>query len=79
MSDRTGWHVCPARACREQVAPGKLLCWTDWRRVPAPLQQAVYREWNGGKGAGTDAHIAACSAAIDAANHRREQRGLTGE
>jgi alkylhydroperoxidase family enzyme len=71
-------HACPARGCSETVADDKLLCWTDWRRVPPALQQAVYAAWNGGRGAGTPEHRAACAAATDAASHRREQRGLTG-
>jgi hypothetical protein len=72
-------HVCPARGCKETVADDKVMCWTDWRRVPPGLQQSVYAAWRGGKGAGTPEHAFAMSAAIDAANHRRQQRGLTGE
>ena len=75
MPDRSDWHVCPVDTCEEQVSPDKLLCWSDWRRVPADLQQGLYATWDRGRGAGTPAHAAAMRACIDAANAKRARRG----
>lgn len=74
MTPASGRHPCPADGCSESVDNAKLLCWSDWRRVPAALQQAVYAAWRGREGAGTAEHTAACKAAIEAANLRRAAR-----
>ncbi len=61
-------HECPRDGCTALVDTGKLMCAEDWRQVPAPLQRAVYRTWDKGRGAGSLAHRAAMKAAIRAVN-----------
>lgn len=57
------------------MPPDKLLCWTDWRRVPAALQRALYAAWDRGRGAGSLEHGQAMRACVDAANAKRARRG----
>ncbi|HZR50167.1 MAG TPA: hypothetical protein VFB06_11665 [Streptosporangiaceae bacterium] len=67
-------HQCPLVACDVKDVPDdRLLCRQDWARVPKPLQQAVYRAWDHGRGRGTKAHSAACAAAISAAQKARTE------
>lgn len=61
-------HECPANGCDRTVDAGKLMCAEDWRRVPKPLQKAVYSAWDKGRGALSPAHRAAMKAAIRAVN-----------
>ena len=75
MPDKSNWHECPADPCDEQVPPDKLLCWSDWRRVPKPLQNALYAAYDRGRGQGTPAHLEAMRACTDAANAKRAHRG----
>jgi hypothetical protein len=49
------------------------MCPGDWRRVPKPVQRAVWSTWDSGRGAGSCAHRAAMNAAIGAANRARER------
>jgi hypothetical protein len=53
-----GTHLCPGR----------------WRRLPQPLKGAVLRARDGGRGAGSSAHLAAIKAAIAAANRQEADR-----
>jgi len=68
MSDDNGTHECPARNCTKRVEAGRLMCRDDWYRVPRPLRAAVWRAWDYGAGAGSEAHTAAIMAAIAAVN-----------
>ena len=52
----------------------KLMCPGHWRRLPQPLKGAVLRAWDGGRGAGSPAHLAAIRAAIAAANRQEADR-----
>ena len=61
-------HQCPANGCETPVDRSKLMCGPHWRIVPEPLARAVYAAWRHGHGYGTEAHAAACDAAIDAVN-----------
>lgn len=61
-------HECPANGCDRTVGDSVLMCPGDWRRVPKPIQNAVYRAWKDGRGAGSPAHRAAMAAAIRAVN-----------
>jgi hypothetical protein len=70
-----GTHQCPAQGCAAPVDDNKLLCWGDWRRVPADLQRALYAAYDRGRGQGTPAHLAAMRACIDAADAKRARRG----
>jgi hypothetical protein len=68
-------HPCPVSGCDVMDVPDDLLtCRQDWRLVPKPLQQAVYRAWDHGRGRGTRAHTAACDAAVRAAENGRGSR-----
>lgn len=62
-------HRCPRRGCPEQVPDARLMCRTDWYRVPYPLRQAVTLAWRNGAGAGSAEHRAAMAAAIRSVNH----------
>lgn len=63
-----GTHECPARNCTKRVSAEMLMCPRHWYRVPAPMRKAVWRAWDHGAGAGSDAHTAAIIAAIEAVN-----------
>ena len=47
-----------------RVQNDMLMCSHHWYQVPKPLRTAVWRAYANGKGALSDAHIAACRAAI---------------
>lgn len=70
-------HQCPADGCEEQVPAHMLMCRTHWYMVPRHLRSAVWNAWDGGMGAGTDEHWAACDAAINAVNRRLHQERAT--
>ncbi len=36
---------CPGPNCKNTCAPGKLLCFAHWKRVPFTLQMRVQRAW----------------------------------
>jgi len=61
-------HRCPKTGCDEIVSDGQLACRPHWYSIPKPLRNAVWRAWNHGKGAGSNEHWAAISAAIEALN-----------
>ena len=65
-------HLCPVRACRWRVPPGKLICPGHWRLLAHPLRALVWRSWDDGRGAGTAAHRTAVDAAIRAVNRLLE-------
>lgn len=65
-------HECPRNGCDAIVADSVLMCGPDWVRVPPPLQRAVYRAWDRGRGRGSLAHLAAMEAAIRAVNGQPE-------
>ena len=69
-----GTHLCPVRRCRWRVPQDKLMCPGHWRRPPQPLKGAVLRARDGGRGAGSPAHLAAIRAAIAAANRQEADR-----
>lgn len=62
-----GTHECPVDACPRRVPDHQLMCARHWRLVPPDLQRRLYRAWDRGAGAGTDAHADAMAAAIHAA------------
>lgn len=70
-------HGCPAGHCILIVDDRFLMCGDHWAMVPRPLQQAVYRAYDHGRGLGTGELLAAQTAAIDAVNARLTQGGPT--
>lgn len=42
-------HHCHARGCKASVRPELLMCFPHWRKVPARIQQAVYRTYRPGQ------------------------------
>lgn len=66
-------HECPRNGCATFVSTGKLMCGPCWKLVPQALQRAVYRAWDRGQGAGSQAHRAAMAAAIRAVNGKPGQ------
>jgi len=64
-------HRCPVSTCTVTDVPdSKLMCYPDWARVPGPLQQAVYRAYDKGRGVGTVALARAQETAIAAVERR---------
>lgn len=61
-------HECPRNECQEQVPDTMLACLIHWHAIPKPLRDAVWKAWNNGKGAGTDAHHAAMTRAVEYLN-----------
>ena len=58
-------HDCPGPGCEAQIPYEMLACSRHWYQVPKALRTAVYRAWDHGLGAGTQAHSVAIKAAID--------------
>ncbi|MBO0816563.1 MAG: hypothetical protein J2P30_15655 [Actinobacteria bacterium] len=76
-------HICPARGCPRRVPDHLLMCGIDWRRVPAPLQRAVYDAYDHGAGMLINglpgpALMRAQNAAIAAVNEQLARRELLG-
>ena len=67
-SDGQPTHECPADGCTRRVPMDMLMCYQDWKRVPKPLQRAVWRAWDHGNGSGSPEHVAAIRAAVVAVN-----------
>ena len=65
-------HECPGYGCTRRVPEHMLACRADWSRIPRVLRDAVWAAWDNGRGAGSPAHRAAITAAIDAINGRNE-------
>jgi hypothetical protein len=42
-------HTCHARGCDVAVAPELLMCLSHWRRVPKPIQRAVWATYRPGQ------------------------------
>jgi hypothetical protein len=71
LPHRRSGHECPIDGCTRRVPSHQLLCAPHWRAVPRDLQRALYRTWDNGRGAGTDAHNEAMHAVIHAAEAAR--------
>lgn len=41
MSGAKG-QPCPVKGCTAHAKPNQLMCWPHWRRVPKPLNRAVF-------------------------------------
>lgn len=65
-------HECPAGCGRTVNDDDKLMDSGCWRKVPKPVQNAVYKAWDYGRGRGSAAHLAAVKAAIRAVCGDRE-------
>jgi hypothetical protein len=63
-------HLCPRRRCPREVPDHLLMCGIHWREVPRDLQRAVTTAYDGGRGLGTLALLAAQTDAIAAVNDR---------
>jgi hypothetical protein len=61
-------HKCPGPGCDKQVPADMLMCRAHWYQVPKALRNAVWAAWRRGEGAGSPAHTAAITAAIEAVN-----------
>lgn len=58
-------HACPKPGCPAVVPVHMLACRPHWYAIPRPLRDAIWRAWRSGAGAGSAAHRAAITAAID--------------
>lgn len=47
-------HTCHARGCRTPVKPELLMCLAHWRKVPRPIQRAVWVAYRVGQCADKD-------------------------
>lgn len=68
LPPRSDGHECPIEGCARRVSSHQLLCARHWRAVPRDLQRDLYRTWDRGRGAGTEAHDQAMHAVIHAAD-----------
>ncbi len=67
-------HDCPATGCPRRVGQRMLMCRPHWFTVPKALRDAVWDAYAGGLGAGSPAHLAAVSAAVEAVNAKLRER-----
>jgi hypothetical protein len=44
MSGAKG-QPCPVKGCTAHAKPNQLMCWRHWRRVPKPLNHAVFETY----------------------------------
>lgn len=51
MSGVTG-KPCPVKGCTAHAKPNQLMCWPHWRRVPKPLNRAVFETYADMRGYG---------------------------
>lgn len=69
-------NPCPVKGCTAHAKPNQLMCWPHWRRVPKPLNHAVfdtYRDLNrAGRPEDRDAYLQARGAAIAAVEAKEE-------
>lgn len=59
-------HKCPVNGCPQLVGSELLCCRKHWYLIPANLRVNVWREFR--QGAGSDSHLMACAAAVEAVN-----------
>lgn len=57
-------HTCPGPDCRESVPWHMLACRDHWRQVDVSTRARLMDAWQGGQGAGTEAHTALMAAAV---------------
>jgi hypothetical protein len=69
-------HECPIHGCTRRLPYAILMCRRHWAKVPRPLQIRLYRAWRRGAGAGTQEHLDAMDAAIEAVHDELEREGL---
>ncbi len=60
-------HKCAVPGCPARIDSRLLMCLRHWRRVPADLKVAVWREYRAGMGSAYDVAVAA---AVDAVLER---------
>jgi hypothetical protein len=63
-------HACPIPGCTTPVPHHQLMCRTHYRMVPAHLGQELYRAYNRGAGQGSERHVRAMEACIEAVEAR---------
>ena len=57
-------HKCPGPECIREIPYDRLACSMHWSALPQAIRIAIYRAWDGGKGAGSDEHTEALKQAI---------------
>jgi hypothetical protein len=57
-------HQCPGPECTAEIPATMLACRRHWYQVPKVIRDAVWWAWDGGFGAGSEAHRAAMHEAI---------------
>jgi hypothetical protein len=58
-------HTCPYPGCDEQVAVQRLACRRHWYTVSKPTRDRVWDTYRNRGGAGSAAHAAAVTDAVD--------------
>jgi hypothetical protein len=75
-------HTCGVRICTKEIAPSRLMCADDWKRVPYKMQTDVWKYYRKGQNALTASqeYLKAAQAAIDKASEvREEERAQRGK
>jgi len=62
-------NPCPVKGCTAHAKPNQLMCWPHWRRVPKPLNRAVFETYADARGRELGGE-----ARIDAIRRYREAR-----
>jgi hypothetical protein len=65
-------NPCPIKDCTRHAKPGQLMCWPHWRRVPKPLNHAVFETYRNLR-RDPEAYRSARDQAIAAVNAKEEE------
>lgn len=68
---------CPVKGCTAHAKPNQLMCWPHWRRVPKPLNHAVFDTYRNLR-SDPAAYREARDAAIAAVEAKEADERLTG-
>lgn len=50
-------HPCPVKGCERPAKDQQLMCWPHWRRVPRPLNKAIFETFANGPRAEYSANV----------------------
>jgi hypothetical protein len=66
---------CPILGCGQQIDPSRLMCRSDWYRVPKDVRDQVWATWRSGQEAFSQEHQDAVLKAIAAVLVARRETG----
>jgi hypothetical protein len=70
-----GRHRCPIDGCATPVPVTQLMCREHWSLVPPDEARELYAAYDRGRGWGSERHLEAMDAAIEAVRQALEERG----